>query len=251
MAGQVRLLSSRRSYEFSPDHIRLTILSERQHVDRIRNLFEFQIAQVATPMPTFGVPAATIPPGLVFNYGVARMTGGDVPIRMLHFEQSRIVVDVAGPSQAIESIFGATLELLSDAQAPDGTPAIGTPTHVLDYSELSIGFGAPLTGVFAPPVWSALSRALGSADGRRDLVAVPSFRFRFQPADEEFPGAPGGPDHELYHLELRAGTKPSESIVFSGAPLESDAHLKLIDELEVALSTPNLREPKRQKRSSP
>jgi len=55
-------------------------------MDHIQQLFQFQLATIGSPLPTFGDVPATFPPGVVFDHGVA-LSPGDrmVPIRLLHF----------------------------------------------------------------------------------------------------------------------------------------------------------------------
>src|SRR5579884_729070 len=105
MLEQVKLLASRRAYEFSPDALRLTTLSIELVQQQLRQLFSFQSSTVGSPIPTFGVVPASYPPGAVFNLGVWIYHEEQiVPIRFMHFEQNRIVIDVAGPSTAIDEI---------------------------------------------------------------------------------------------------------------------------------------------------
>src|SRR5947209_3127631 len=106
MLEQIKLLSSRRAYEFRPDDLRLSVLSVKPVQEQITQLFQFQTSIMGTPMATFGDVPVTYPPGFVFDMGVWISQNKQViPIRFLHFEQRRIVIDVAGPSFAITAIF--------------------------------------------------------------------------------------------------------------------------------------------------
>lgn len=69
MPQDIKLIASRRAYEFPPDALRLTMLSLAPIVQRLQEIFAFQFAQVGTPSPTFGPVAQTLPPGLVFTMG--------------------------------------------------------------------------------------------------------------------------------------------------------------------------------------
>src|SRR5713226_7710191 len=128
MLEQVKILTSRRAYEFSADAIRLTMLSIQPVQQQIKQLFDFQSAIIGSPMPTFGAVPATYPPGLVFNLGVwIHQEEHIVPIRFLHFEQNRIIIDVAGPTTAIDGIADRLFHFLSGIQAADGSPIVGEP----------------------------------------------------------------------------------------------------------------------------
>src|SRR5581483_2971695 len=105
MLAQVKILTSRRAYEFSPDALRLSSVSIQPVQYQIQQLFNFQSSAIGTPMATFGEVPSTFPPGIVFNIGVwIHQEEHIVPIRFLHFEQNRIVIDVVGPTIAIDDI---------------------------------------------------------------------------------------------------------------------------------------------------
>jgi hypothetical protein len=53
----------------------------------------------------------------------------DNPI--LHFEQRRIVIDVAGRSPAITDIYERLHQFFAEVHAPDGSPIIGEPEHIV------------------------------------------------------------------------------------------------------------------------
>src|SRR5258708_28360188 len=111
MLEQVKLLTSRRAYEFRPDDLRISMLSTKPVQEQIQQLFQFQTAMMGTPIATFGDVPVTYPPGFVFDMGVwISQDKQIIPIRFLHFEQSRIVIDVALPASAIT----ATLVALSN-----------------------------------------------------------------------------------------------------------------------------------------
>src|SRR5229473_6611130 len=107
MLEHVKLLSSRRAYEFRTDNLRLSMLSIKPVQEQIQQLFQFQASVMGTPMATFGDVPIAYPPGFVFDMGVwiSQQDKQLIPIRLLHFEQRRIVIDVTGPSSAITAIF--------------------------------------------------------------------------------------------------------------------------------------------------
>src|SRR2546426_8674141 len=126
MLEQVKLLTSRRAYEFRPDDLRLSTLSIKPMQEQIQQLFQFQTSAMGSPMATFGDVPATYPPGFVFDMGVWISEDKQIiPIRFLHFEQRRIVIDVAGPSSAITAIFGQLRQFLAEIQVSYGSPIVG------------------------------------------------------------------------------------------------------------------------------
>ena len=87
--------------------------------------FGFNSAQIAAPMKTFAEPIRMFPPGLVFDLG--QWEGADgalLPIRFLHIDARRVVIDLAGRRSAdIDIVFEQMRRALDDFPAADGTPA--------------------------------------------------------------------------------------------------------------------------------
>src|SRR5712692_3054382 len=167
MLEQVKILTSRRAYEYGADSIRLSMLSIPVIQQQIQQLLGFQSSVVGTPIPTFGEVPTVYPPGVVFNLGAwIHEETLIVPIRFLHLERNRIVIDVAGPTTAIDGIADRLFHFLSGLHAADGSPIVGEPESVLDYSEITAQFPFPLDAIFSKPLRRLLSKlmSLGTGD---------------------------------------------------------------------------------------
>jgi len=238
MPEKVKVLTSRRAFEFQPDDLRLSLLSIKPVQEQIQKLFQFQVALMATPMQTFGEVPPIYPPGLVFDMGVWLSPEQQlIPIRFLHFEQNRIVIDVAGPSTALIGIFEQLQHFLSQLRAPDGTPAVGKPERVLDYSEITAHFPFLLKDFFASPLRKLFSSLTGESDQSKDLVIVPTFVVQSHTGNQILSSAYNPKEPRAFTFALREGTQPAERIYFSGAPLDSEAHLSYLNQLEEVLSS--------------
>lgn len=238
MLEQIKTLTSRRAYEFRPDDLRLTLLSTEENQELIKQLFHFPLANIGTPITTFGPIQNMLPPGLVFNLGRWVSPEGQViPIRFLHFEPRRIVIDVAGPSGAIDFIFQQLCEGLADQHLVDGTPVIGEPQQILDYSEITARFSTTLQILFAQKVREVLLKALSSKGSGEELVVSPTVYLQMETRGKESTGAVVSPDSRVFQLAPRLETRPEEHIYFSGAPLDSETHLAYLEELEAALAS--------------
>ncbi len=66
---------------------------------------------------------------------------------------------------------------------------------------------------------------------------LPTFSVQFFPTNQELVAIPSPNDVRAFTFALRAGTQPQERIYFSGAPLDSDAHLNYLNKLEKALTS--------------
>ena len=236
MLEQIKILSSRRAYEFRQDGIRLTTLSTRLVQQQFQELFRFQTSAMGSPTPTFGDVPATYPPGFVFDMGVW-LTPDDqlVPIRFLHFEQRRIVIDVAGPSSAITGIFERVKQFFADLHTPDGSPVIEEPERILEYSEITACYPFALDALIAEPFRKLLTAHLPDSS-QAGGVMIPTFSVQFYPANQELEGVPSVGDVRALTFTLRSGTQPQDHVYFSGAPLDSETHLRYLHELEAAIA---------------
>lgn len=238
MLEQIKILTSRRAYEFRPDDLRLSTLSIKPMQEQIQQLFQFQAAAMGSPLPTFGEVPVTYPPGFVFNMGMLLSQDEQpVPIRFLHFEQRRIVIDVAGKSAAITTIYEKLQNFLSELRAADGSSIIGEPVSVLDYSEITAYFPSPLDAVFVQPLRKLFTNVTGANVRSKELVLAPALAIQAYPANQEVTSAPMANDIHVFTLALRAGTRPNEHVFFSGAPLDSEAHLAYLIRLDADLTS--------------
>lgn len=235
MPSQLTILGARRAYEFAPDQIRLTVLAMENVRERIRAAFAFDVAQVAPPMPTFGPVPPTIPPGLVFDYGEVGAAEGPTPVRFMHFEQGRIVVDVAGYSEAIDRAFDQLKRLIADTRAPDGSPAVGEPTEVRDHSELTARLDFSPDALLPPQLRDVFRKVLVATGSAGSGVVVPAILVPTELTNGPYAGTPTRGGARAFQLELRKESTPEARIYYSAAPLPTDDHLAYLEALEAAL----------------
>ena len=236
MPKNMKVLASRRAYEFHADDLRLSLLSMKPVQAQIQQLFQFQTAVMGQPLPTFGEVPSTYPPGMVFDMGVWLTPEKQlIPIRFLHFEQRRIVIEVAGPSSIIPAIFDRLQQFLSELRAADGSPVIGKPERVLDYSEITAHFSCSLDALIVPSLRNLFVKVANKDVKDNGLWAVPMFVIQTVPSYEKIATLAGPGDSRAFSLALRIGTSPEEQIYLSNAPLDSETHLSYLDELESIL----------------
>jgi hypothetical protein len=237
MATSVNVLSSKRSYEFRQDDIRLSLLSNRGVTEHIRQHFSFQFAEVRTPPDTFGPVPSTFPPGLVFALGISPYPeNGASAIRSINVEPMRIVIDVASPSDILDPTFNELQRLVKDIRASDGAPAIGAPVRIEDYSELTAHLAFEPSALLPAHLRDIVTSGL-SGEGEDQQVprsSLPFVQIRMQSPELEYLGS-GSPSDRFLQLDLRSHTLPSARIYYSGATLDSHAHVALLDRIENAL----------------
>lgn len=245
MIKQAKILAARRAYEFHSDDLRLAVLSGAEVREKVEQRFGFQIAQVARPIEIFGPVGDDIPsgsvfdsPGVVFDLGaVSSPEGWTVPIRFLHFEPRRIVVDVAGPSSAIDLVFDELRRIADTVKIPDEVPVIGAPERELDYSEVTARFGFDLDRLFCEP-FLALARRTFSGSEEGATIAPVGVKFqKAEPSGEIGPSQIGAFRFSKGQLlELRMGTHPRDRAYYSAAELPTDKHLAWLESLDEELS---------------
>jgi len=236
MPEDIKVLASRRAYEFHTDDLRLSTLSMKPVQVQIQQLFQFQAAAMGSPLPTFGNVPVTYPPGMVFNMGTWLTPDEQlIPIRLLHFEQRRVVIDVTGPSSTITAIFERLQQFLSELQAADGSPVIGKPERILDYSEIVARFPFSLESFFVPSLGNLFARIAHKDAKNIKLSIAPVFVIQTFPENEEVAALGVPSDPYAFTFALRTGTRPEEHIYASNAPLDSEAHLSYLNELGSSL----------------
>src|SRR5258708_12284926 len=104
MLEQVKILTSRRAYEFTPDALRLSSVSIQPVQRQIQQLFNFESSAIGSPMPMFGEGPTTYPPGIVFHLGSCRYQHESLlPIPSLPFDPTRTRSHITVPTTAIHS----------------------------------------------------------------------------------------------------------------------------------------------------
>jgi hypothetical protein len=224
------ILIARRAYEFHPDHLRLTLLSTAAARETVQQRFGFTTSAVATPPPSFGPIANTLPPGVVFNVGsIVSRDGTIIPIRFLNFEPTRVVIDTSTPSSYLDEVWTALTDALSEIHGGGGMTALAAPQDVRDYSALSAESEADLSFLIPTALQAAVNSALGVSVQERTLV--PTMFLQPVATAVKYDGLIVD-DPSSFQISLRAGSFPTERLLFSGAPLDTDSHAQYLALLE-------------------
>lgn len=227
VALDVTVVSSRRSYEFKFDDLRLTVLSTPSNREALRALLRCDSVAVTQPPPTLFPVTATIPPGLVFSSGEWMIDSGEqFPIRYVHIEPTRIVIDVAGPSEVIDQVFEAIVRWAATLHLHDGHRAVAEPYAAHDQSEISTLIGIRASDLLQPWVAKALTVARPAESKRVHYDIAPTYMVRFVPREAEFQPGPAPPEFVLEH---RSSTRLDEGRLFSIASLDSGRHVRLLE----------------------
>lgn len=233
MVADIETLFARRAYEFAADNLRLSALATLHVVQQVQSAFAFQGVQVGTPPATFGPVAETIPAGVIFQNGMASLESTIIPIRSIHFEPARIVIEVVAPSACIDDIFDM-LRAIVDANsfAFEGS-AIREPIRKRDYSAVTAKLSVPPDRLLAPELRSLLPEVLGREQATHPVL-VPLLLAQLLTEDQAYTGF----SVPSFELTLRQNTTPSDRTYLSATFLDSEQHRKFISRLESALINP-------------
>ncbi len=229
MPEDLRLLTARRAYEFQPDEIAFAFLLLPQSRAQVQSALGLQMANTGIVAGLFG-PVQLGQQGILFQSGSISQDGQTIPIRLLQVEPTRIVIDVAGPSSAIEAVFAQLKEALQGVKTADGHDVIGKVARVRDYSEVSARFGFALADLFPPRVFEAFRLGIGSDD----LSPLPTISFEGLPAGQAYGGSLDAEGTTL-RFALRSGYKPEDHVYYSSALVGSEAHVVYLRRLEEAV----------------
>lgn len=230
-------MSTRRAYEFALDDIRLTLLSNRGVIQHIQQAFAFEVGMVGQPQDTFGLVPGTFPPGLVFHFGVVPFPEqAATAVRAIYFEQTRIVIDVAGTSDTIDFVFTMLTDLLAEIRGHDGTPAIGVPIRTVDYTELRVTMPFEPTALLPAETLQVFTESLAGRADDAPAQLIPVLQVRMVNQGQAYAGG-STPIFEGFTLDIRATTQPEDRFYYSGAPLDTNAHLAYLQRLADVLTT--------------
>ena len=111
-----------------------------------------------------------------------------------------------------------------------GSPAVGEPTSVRDYSEISLQLDFDFERLLSEAVGKVTRDIFVDKD---DLCVFPaSISFLIAESSQEIGQMPPGPS-----LQVRAGTKLEDRIYFSTAFLNSDEHIAWLEALNAELGS--------------
>lgn len=220
------IVTARRIYEFPVDKVRLSALSTPVVQARLREAFAFQTSSSSTPFPGAGAAAAAQFAVLLTWGSYTAANGALAPIRFVQFGPTQMIVDVVGPSSIVELVCQELVTVLTSVELVVGEPILGEPSGVRDYSELTFAAGFDLMRMLRPEIRGVLAAQLASELIGREVV--PGLTFQSVPGDTVYSGPAGA---EQYVLQVRAGSRPGDHVVFSAAPLSTDAHSQYVDAL--------------------
>lgn len=232
MAEDYTILSARRAYEFPQDSVRLTAVTTTRVQDLIQDEFSFQQVKLGPPAPIFSPVKETNPPGLVGIFGQAILQRGEfVPIRYISIDATRIVVDIAGPSAAIDEVYRRLLDLLGGVHLAGEIPIVGEPERTRDHSELSARLSGPSYAMLARSLRDVFPQSFRDADVPKGATLLPTIQIQMMLPNQEYVGLL--PPNTA--LLVRAGTRPDDHVFVSGAYLDTESHRDYLERIDAAL----------------
>jgi hypothetical protein len=234
----VTIITASEAFNYPPDHVRLSYLITQNVQRRIQQAFQFQQAAITQPPATFGPVELTNPPGLVYEWGEWSEDGLLIPIRVLHIESRRVVWQIAGAhTHFIDAIMRHLLDTCATSLTAEGKKILEPWAGTQWFSELSFTLDiAPDTWHRSFPLLQLIDDAIYTVipPEKKTLPAVTVFNYR---PDDVFPGEYRPWHGSKFTLTLRAGTSIADNTYYSAAPLQTDAHIALVQRIEKYLQT--------------
>ncbi len=230
MKGDVRVLAARRFYNFTGDAIQVAAFALSDIQQLFRSAFEFQTPPLQGAVAQGGVIQVG-GPAFTFQSGRFSTKAGPIPIRYISFEPSRLTVDIIGPTAAIEALYRTIREVL-DPLTVGGSPVIvGEAARFEDVSELTVQLDIDLVNLVDPRAYEIAEKRLPRDSGQSLAMTL---RLEVVNPNEAYPG--GGGVAQQHLLQVRAGTRPADRVVFTLAPLGTEAHTDYLRDLERAVA---------------
>jgi hypothetical protein len=229
MKGEVRVLAARRFYEFTGDAIQVAAFALSDVQQPFRSAFEFQTPPLQGAVAQGGAIQVGVP-AFTFQSGRFSTKAGPIPIRYISFEPSRLTIDIIGPTAAIEALYQMIREVLKPLKV-GGSPVIAADAaRFEDVSELTVQLDIDLVKLIDPRAYEIAENRLPRGSGQSLAMTL---RLEIVNPDEAYPG--GGGVAQQHLLQVRAGTRPADRVVFTLAPLGTEAHINYLRDLERAV----------------
>jgi hypothetical protein len=227
----IATLSVRQVRLYEPDIIPFRFLRTKLGIDFIMNQFQFK--------------EHAVPDGSeIYFTGGAYTTGSTaedpvIPITLVSVNERRIIIDVAGPSAWANLVFEA---LRANVASMDLERRLNTREPLVIAHETSctatMEFGwqellaVPLVHFLAGPAMSAMESEISTP--RLSSMSL-KFTISFTSPDTRLADTGITLSDKTLTIEPRVNTPLEDQHFFTVSPLESDAHLALLSELEQAI----------------
>jgi hypothetical protein len=231
----VAILGARRSYEFDPG-IRLDLLGNAYALEHLKQAFGFDYGAIVQPSETFGPVPSSIPPGLAFYYGVVQFPEAALtPVRFIHIEPKRLVLEVAGDSQVLDEVTRVLMERIETIEKASGSAILGEEVRVLEQSEIRF-HGSFAPSALAPLVVQDSFSEVVFRHVKSNLSLAPGLTIKLVDLTRSYGSEIDHPS-KSFVLEPASGFPPEQRIYSSVAPLSTVDHLTLLHQIDAALSS--------------
>jgi hypothetical protein len=221
MLDFVDMVSTAR-YLLAPNTLPLSNLLMKSHRKALETLFSFQGMQIGADVNQFQLIA-----------GMGEING--VAIQQLVIDAVSINLTVAGEYTDLSNAFEALRKFLTeiDSKRRMENPKLYTTTY---QTQSAVKLQIPYESLIAPEFMNFLRSkidVLSPDDSSATEISLSnlSFQVRYIPKSDIYSLLP-----KMLTIEPRAGSDPKEHIYYVLTPTDSDAHRRLVEEFEKAMS---------------
>lgn len=212
------------------DEISLDKLIPQQRLEPLVRLFGFRNAEISKP----GTDQASV----TLEHGIYDNDTGSHAVKRLEISERKIVFSLEGTSQDAERFFGELEKFLMDLSDTDDHL---NPILKSQESEIITKLDFSIEDLFSPAyldfVRTTVKRETSLDVAKASVHPVQlKFRVDYLLQDEAIQEQGIGLASKEFSVEPRKGTLLADRIFYSKAPLDTDAHVRLLEELEATLS---------------
>lgn len=212
------------------DKISLDKLIPQQRLEPLVSLFGFRNAEISKS----GADQVSV----TLEHGIYDNDTGSHAVKKLEIRERKIVFSLEGTSQDAEGFFEELDEFLMDLSDIEGhlSPVLKSQESEI-IAKLDFSIEDLLSPAYLAFVRTAVERetSLDIAEASVRPVAL-KFRVDYLLQDESIQEQNISLSSKEFSVEPRKGTLLADRIFYSKAPLDTDAHARLLEELEATLS---------------
>lgn len=213
------------------DEIPLAKLVNRRYLERLKSLFEFSNIDIVQDAENIII---------LCRHGIHEDNGDEIPVVRLELQQRKIVYELEAPSERADPFFQHLAEFLADVAGRTDDEYL-RPIVKSEESEIIAQLDFSIESLLSPAFFQFVQSEVvdKAASDMADVSISPTslkFLVEYFPKDESLAEYRIGLSRKEFTVEPRVGYPLAEQIYYSKAPIDTNSHIELLEELEKRFS---------------